>query len=291
MRRRAIGCLVVLAVLVGNCLFGPAGLVGGSLAEAAPPLPYCPPRPLDPHVKWPPPWCRLPKGEPKRSIQNLLLRLDVASAGAVKASSVLVYRLAIYNTGSKSVESATFRFPFDAQLAELVDVSMSNPTAWVSAIQDQGVEMTVEPLRSEQTVTATLRLRVRPGVRSGVSLAVRAEIDPNGRPPGVPIVSNRVAVVIGQPVSAAPDALTIVGDRSNMSGLTLSYAGFAANEHVSLWYERAGEPAVPIGDHRVDLKGMFTYQLVALNFSPGIYHIIGHGQFSNVTVASQLTFP
>ncbi len=66
--------------------------------------------------------------------------------------------------------------PFDPAHVEILDASFSLPTAWVSQLLTNSLELRMGPLHDDDDMlTATLRLRIRPGVAPGTDLGLRLD--------------------------------------------------------------------------------------------------------------------
>lgn len=72
------------------------------------------------------------EASPERLSANLCLRLTVPPTLAPGA--IASYQLVVRNDGRGRVNAATVTLPFVADVQQVVDVSFSDPDAWVSAL-------------------------------------------------------------------------------------------------------------------------------------------------------------
>ena len=170
---------------------------------------------------------------------------------------------------------------FAPDTQQLLDATFSDAGAWVSAVLTETIELRFDRLMSNQTISATLRLRISPAAPFGRDLTTRAQ----ARWGGGTSFSNRARLVVGEASDATALAPLAITPPSGTPATTVdvAYDGFASNESVSLWYHLPDSSAVGLGTVRADAQGCIVYRLTATTLGAGRYNVVAYGQYSGIS--------
>jgi hypothetical protein len=265
-----------LQCLPGGNLAGAAGRPAGAAPQQRPtltPAPTTGPRPT-----------LTPLAANRRTgAADIYLRLSTDPGGAIPPASVATYQLVALNTGRADAAHVRITLPLVPDVQTPLDAAFSNPSAWVSAVLTDAVELRVDALKRGQTITATLWLRISPAAPLGRDLSSRARLQWGGLDEGKTRFSNLAPLVVAQaPENGRPAALAI-DSATDTAAFGVVYGGFASNERVSLWYHAPDSSVVSLGEVRADGQGRIAYRLATTTLGAGRYTIIAAGQYSQVS--------
>jgi hypothetical protein len=277
--------LMLLLLLAGQFVAGApqASLLGHAVALAAPELPTCPPRPLDPKIKWPPSWCKLPKPT-SVATAGLLLGLAVDPNRAVAPEAIATYQVVARNAGRGTAKNIKLVVPYNPELQAVLDTRFSPPGGWVGAVLSDTIELRLGQLGAGAVATATVRLRTLANARLGAGLSVRARAEWMGGRHGTAL-SNRVALVVARANASEPTVPLAISPEEGSAGTTfdIGYDGFSSSEQVSLWYHQPDGSIVGLREVQADAQGRVAYPLAAANLPSGQFRLVAYGQASQVS--------
>ena len=222
---------------------------------------------------------------------DIYLRLSTDPGGAIPPASIATYQLTAYNSGHGDAAGVRITLPFASDVQTPLDATLSDSSAWVSAVLSDAIELRLETLRHGQTISATLRLYISPSAPLGRDLGARARLRWGGRGKSQARVSNLAPLVIASaPMERHPAALAIEPVAgAPATTFVASYHGFASHERVSLWYHASGGGAVGLGHVQADRQGRIEYQLAASALGAGTYTVVAAGQYSQVSAVGAVT--
>lgn len=249
-----------------------------ALAQARPTFP--PDRPTFPTP-------RADEREPDTT--DICLRLTAEPNTLAKPAGTIIYRLVARNSGRGRATNLQARVPFVPETQTLLDATFTKSDAWVSAILTDTIEIKVESLDRDETLTATLRLRTAPNAQTGSSIPVQSQVVWDGQQNIAS--SNRVSLLIADvdgsnltvPLKIAPP----IGDVT--TNFTVAYDGFASNERLSIWYHSPDGHVVALDETWADGQGKIKINLPATNLLSGRYMLVVYGQCSGVSAIGTLT--
>jgi hypothetical protein len=205
----------------------------------------------------------------------------------VAPNDIVVDTIKVANHGLGDASEVIVSMPFDPTQVEILDASFSRPTAWVSQLRTDSLEIRTGPLGSESdTITATVRLRIRPKVAPGTALPLQlgyrwlnAEVHGGGDGN-----SNRLPLTAGQTTIDAPwYPLAITpGSAPPGTSLHLSSASFAPGEPVALWYN-GPQGATEVGRRSADANGALEVVFDSAGLASGSYSMVAYGLWSEIT--------
>jgi hypothetical protein len=262
---------------------GLARAAGGTSFQSA--ASSCPPPPPDDSIPVPP-WCR-PRAATV-SPSDICLRLSTAPASAIRPSEIVAYLLIAHNSGHGDAKAVQVVLPFAPDQQNVIDAAFTSPDAWVSAVLTDTIELRLEALKRDQTITATLWLRTSPDARPGQNLSTRARFGWDGKNKGV---SNRVSLLLSQSaVGSTIMSLEIVPSAGDdTTTFAVAYHGFTSHERISLWYHPPDGSTVGLGEARANAQGRLAYSLPAAALSSGRSTIVAYGQCSGVTAVGTIS--
>jgi hypothetical protein len=241
-------------------------------AQARPVIP-CPPRPFPP-----PPGCATPAAD-------IILCLLVEPSGAVPPASIVTYQLAARNSGRGDATDIRVTLPFASDVQAPLDAMFSDSGAWVTAVLTDAIELRLDALKRDQTITTTLRLRISPIAPIGHDLTTRARLRWSGLDGGNMRLSNRAPLIVAQRAADHQPVSLVIAPPTGVPTTTFAatYDGFASHERVSLWYHRISGASVSLGETRADTQGRIAYSLPAAGLTEGNYTLVVYGQCSQVS--------
>jgi hypothetical protein len=214
----------------------------------------------------------------------LCLRLTVPTTLAPGA--VTSYQFVVRNDSRGRAKPITVTLPFAADIQQVVDVSFSDPDAWVSALFSETVQLRLPALPGGTVVTATFRLRTADTAALGRILTTRAQLHQGD----TLLVSNRMASVVS--ISRVDDAnaqLTVEPfGKDEDTGYLLSYDGFASEERVSLWIQKANGDVTSLGIAQANRGGAIAVSLRTASLEAGEYRIVAYASCSDLTAIGRL---
>jgi hypothetical protein len=219
------------------------------------------------------------------------LRLTTEPKGAIGPGQIATYQLVAHNSGRGAADALRGSLPFAPEAQTLLDATFTSPSAWVSTILSNAVELRLGALKSGQTVTATLRLRTSQDAAMGRELTTRARFQWNSRGGSSAGVSNPTQFIIGQ--DSARSAIAPLGVTPSAgppsTAFAVVYDGFASGERVSLWYHGPDGKATGLNELQANMEGRITYTLSIPALRAGQYQIRAFGQCSQVSAAGIFT--
>lgn len=205
----------------------------------------------------------------------------------VRPEGILTATLVITNRGQGMAQAVHVRFPFTGAALQVLDATMSRPDAWVSAVQEDAVEVRIGRMGSQgDTVQVTIRFRVRASAALGTSLGEAVIVTWSDGQPGGRGASNAPCVAVG-PVDV--DAWCPLEHTWSADGRSLQIAGawMMPNEPVALWYHRASAGDQPIGTVTADQTGAFRLTIDRERVPADTVRIVATGVWSTVTTVAE----
>lgn len=205
---------------------------------------------------------------------------------AAASGSVVSYEIVATNRGRGPAKGVQITVPFDPAEVAVLDARFSRGGAWVSSLLTDTLRIDTGPLGGGGDVlTATVRLRVLPGVAEGEALGERLTFRWTDRVRGGSGQSNLPALVAGQETADAPTYPLALEQPAPRAPLGLSSPLFIPNEPVAVWYDTPNGRSVAAGVFVADSGGSLRASLSTAELPPGRYQIVAHGQWSNLTAA------
>ena len=218
---------------------------------------------------------------------DFCLRLISDPTTTTSPAAIVTYQLVAHNSGRGEANHLRITFPITPEAQELLDATFTSPSAWVSAVLTNAVELRLEVLRSNATITATLRLRTNSAMSLGNSIVTRALLHWDGEA----LPSNRVSLLVAPALASSPVATLAIVPTAGASSTTFAFAynGLTSYEHVSLWYHRPDGSVAAMPDSKADAKGQISGSLSANILSRGRYRLVAQGQCSQVVAVGTFT--
>lgn len=223
---------------------------------------------------------------------DLCLRLTTVPASVAAPGQIVTYRLITHASGPGQASNLQINMPFESDSQELIDVKFTSQRAWVSAVMTDRVQLRIQSLMRDESITATLQLRTKATAALSQELHTRAQIEKGGQG-DTGTISNRVALIIADAPDSRPVArLSIVPVASAATPMfTVSYNDFASHERVSLWYQDADGKAVALEPKETDAQGQLLMTLADTPTTKGDYTLVAKGQCSLVSAVGNFTIP
>jgi hypothetical protein len=199
--------------------------------------------------------------------------------------SLVTYTIVATNRDRGIAKNATITMPFNPAEVAVVDAKFSTPSAWVSSLGNNSLEMQTGELRSQSIVTATIRLRVLDEVPVGTSLGERLSYfwsDSQGSGSG----TSNITVVGADTTSNHTQYYQIfVSPEAGPAGSTHTFATgvFAPNEPVALWYYGADGVTRPLEGMLADANGGMIMKYTTQGLTPGRYTMVAYGNWTGFT--------
>lgn len=278
------GCFVIgTAPALGQAASNTKGALRMALAPTPTEL-ACPPDPPDDIPV--PPGCER-NARHAIAIGDLCLRLRAEPNATAPPGAVITYQLAIHNSGRSHISRAQISLPFAPPLQELLDVVFTRPDAWVSSIGAGVVYLQFDSLGPDDTITATLRLRIAPTAASNTILYSRATLPWNS----TLVHSNSVSLTIASvPSTNAVVPLRIepiIGSPTTM--FAVAFSGFSSYERVGIWLHSSDDRIFPLEGARADALGKIAVHIPAAALPVGRAMLVASGQCNQVTAAGTIT--
>jgi hypothetical protein len=250
------------------------------VVRAQPPI-QCPPDDIGPGISEPPGCNRFPLVSP----DNFCLALTAAPNAGVQPGNLVTYTATLAVVGNDRDEQVTLRLPIAPDLQEVVDIRSSRPSAWVSAILTDTVEIQLGGVKPGDLITTTLRTRIYSTAPIGTDLSARATLNWRNANAGTVRASNRIALAVApRDISAAP-ALTI---EATAESLKITAQSFAPREIVALWYDKPDGETLELGRAMTDNDGMLAVEADNKTEEPGRYQVVAYGLCSKQTATAVL---
>jgi hypothetical protein len=200
----------------------------------------------------------------------------------------MTYQLAAHNSGRGDAADVRIRLPIAPDVQTPLEAAFGDSSAWISAVLTDAIELRFPTLRRDQTITATLWLRISPAAPLGRDLTTRARLSWGGHDDVR--LSNLAPLVVAR-ASASRQPATLAIDTATGTpapAFVVAYDGFASDEQASLWYHRDGGAAVSLGEVQADARGRMEYRFAASSMGIGHYTIIAVGRYSQVSAVGTL---
>jgi hypothetical protein len=197
----------------------------------------------------------------------------------------MTYQVVAHNSGRGDASDLRMMLPFTPDAQTPLDTTFSSASGWVSEVLTDALELRLGPLKRDETITATLRLRINPTAQLGRDLATRAWFQWSARHGSGGGLSNQAPLVVARQAANQQDVLLAIEPRTGVPTMTfaITYDGFASNEHVSLWYQQPDSASVGLGELQADTQGRIAYHLAATALRAGRYTMVAYGQCSRVS--------
>jgi len=203
--------------------------------------------------------------------------------------SVISYEVVATNRGQRAAKNGQITVPFDPSEVAVLDARFSRPGARVSRLLTNTLQIDTGSLRGGGDVlTATVRLRVLPGVAVGTALGERLSVRWSDRASSGSGQSNLPVLVVGQAMRSATTYLLSVAYASADASFTLSSSIFIPNEPVALWYDTPAGQSVAVGTVVGDASGVLRVTIPTDDFPPGRHQVVAHGQWSRLIAVGML---
>jgi hypothetical protein len=206
---------------------------------------------------------------------------------SVQAGEVVVYELVTTNRGHGSASNVQISLPFDASEVKILDASFSRPTAWVSSLGANKLQVDTGGLGSGgDVITATIRLQVLEALPLGTALGERSSFRWSDKAQGGTGSSNTPQVVVGE-VSANNATYALDVEQTEQS-VIISSSAFIPKEPVALWYDTPEGKSISLGLVVADNNGSIKSTLSSEQFSSGLYQLVAYGQWSAITASNNI---
>jgi hypothetical protein len=225
------------------------------------------------------------------SPDSLCVRTAAQPNSAVMPAQIVTYRFTMINNWRGDATHARLSLAITPERQKLVDVSFSQPDAWVSKASSNELVLSFATLRPGEVATATVRMQVSSAATSGQDLLSRAQLHWEGHGRVVETLSNQMRLLVGE---LASDSSTVPLDINpsvapSTAAFIVAYPGFAANERISVWYHRSNGDNTPLTVVKADALGQMHYSLSPRALSAGRYALVAYGQCSQVTATGSFT--
>jgi hypothetical protein len=207
---------------------------------------------------------------------------------------IVDYTLVVTNRGAGTAKDTIVLLPYASDTQRVLDATFSDDGAYVSRLISDtltAVEFHTGPLGPSETLTATLRLLVRPDASDGASLSQRATFTWTDDRSGGTGSSNLPLLVVGDvdrdeafyPLTVSPASASASVQR------TISTNVFVPYEHVAMWYTTPVGSAVTISTVQADVNGSVVAVFDSSTLTNGNYILVAKGIWSNITSVAPLT--
>ncbi len=219
---------------------------------------------------------------------NVHSGLRVAPGIQAAPGSIITLTLTATNAGHGSARDATLTLPLDPNLVTVLDARFSRADAWVSDLRADQVTIRTGNLGYDgDTVTGTLRLRLRDDAPHAAEVRFQAELTWSDSVKGGEGRGNRVTLHVGpeqdglQPLEIHPVA----------GGIQVSSGDFAPNEPVALWYDAPDGRSTAMGRVTADAEGAISVLFPSADRPAGRYQIVAQGIWSEAVATAVVSLP
>jgi hypothetical protein len=277
--------LVALAIAAAHTHAAPAVALAQPSALATESLvgKACPPRSKFDETT--PPGCREPPPPAAVCVQ-----LTAQPNATVAPGQIVTFRTTIRINWRRHAHGVAVTIPYDSAAFEVVDAAIDHHEGWVTEVAPDAVSIQLGTVPTQQPITASLRLRIRSAASPGQILDTRARVRWDGGKDGIATQSNRSTLAVASASTSqatVPLAITPVADAAEPT-LAVQYAGFAAHEVVSLWYDQPGDSTVSLDTARADAEGNLSLHIPSAKLSGDAHTIVAYGQCSDVSATGSL---
>jgi hypothetical protein len=174
--------------------------------------------------------------------------------------------------------------PFDPALLRPLDTQLSRPTAWVSALRSNSLEIQTGPLSPDSdAVMATLRFQVQPQVAHGTLLTARLSYTwCDDRQLGVGRSNRLPLVAAAEPIHRPHyqllfSTIDLPDDHAPTLGVFVGTL-FAPDEPVTFWYTTSDDQTITVDTTTVDANGQVMLRFNSAQLAPGAYTMVARGK-------------
>ena len=184
------------------------------------------------------------------------------------------------NRGKGKALNALQVFPFNPARLELLDVQTSRREVWVSRVLTNTLEIHTGPLAANGgVITTTVRFHLLAPFEQSSPPAERISFTWQDGVGGGSGQSNALQI------SSSPDGLLslLVEQVGEHLPITGSGTFFIPGEPVSIWYNALNGQAVAVTATQANRDGVATVELKTTEMASGVYTLVMHGRWSNLT--------
>ncbi len=219
---------------------------------------------------------------------NVHSGLRVAPGIQAAPGSIITLTLTATNAGHGSARDATLTLPLDPNLVKVLDARFSRADAWVSDLRADQVTIRTGYLSHDgDTVTGTLRLRLRDDAPHAAEVRFQAELTWSDSVKGGEGRGNRVTLHVGpEQDGLQPLKIQLLDD-----GIQVSSGDFAPNEPVALWYDAPDGRSTAMGRVTADTEGAISVLFPSADRPAGRYQIVAQGIWSEAVATTVISLP
>jgi len=207
---------------------------------------------------------------------------------AATPSSVVTYTIVATNRGDGVAREVAITMPFDPAKVRVLDASFSREGVWISNLSDGNLEIKTGSLQGNDSVTATVRLQVLPGVAPGTSLAGQLSYHWWDYAEGGDGRSNTTALVVDRSVQNPAAYPLSVDPTEGPAGTTFVFSSglLAPKEPVGVWYNTPNGSVVAGPTYYAKEDGSLTVAFTDANLAPGTYSMVFYGHWTEITATT-----
>ncbi len=200
---------------------------------------------------------------------------------------LLTYRVRAKNFGGGEASRVEVRLPYNQSVLTVQDATFDDGRTWVSAINDDNIEVTFLDLDKNEQHTAWLVFRVSDVVPMQTVLpmwaAYRWEEDDGDEVENQ--LSNAAPVVVGPVERTNPNIVMMVEPERGLPGTIFTFTSdrFFPDEEISVWLNTTTLPVDLDLDLRSDAQGRIWLALPRQDLPPGPYSLVFYGSKSGLT--------
>ncbi|MEI6778962.1 MAG: hypothetical protein WCK70_18840 [Chloroflexales bacterium] len=170
----------------------------------------------------------------------------------------------------------------------VLDARFSRADAWVSDLRADQVTIRTGYLGYDgDTVTGTLRLRLRDDAPHAAEVRFQVELTWSDSVKGGEGRGNRVTLHVGP----EQDGLPPLKIQSVDGGIQVSSGDFAPNEPVALWYDAPDGRSTAMGRVTADAEGAISVLFPSADRPAGRYQIVAQGIWSEAVATTVVSLP
>lgn len=205
------------------------------------------------------------------------------------AGTTMTFVVEAYNRGKGSSSNTVISMPLNKSEATLMSVTTSRPAMWVSEVRDDAVIMQTGNLSSGgDVVTATVTLQLSAGIAANTALGDRLTFTFSDARNSTTGMSNLPIVAAGSASDSRELYSMQVAPTAAPAGSDLKFSGaiYVPKEPVAFWYNTPDGKVVGVETLWADKDGAITEVLNTKGLAPGIYSMVGRGEWSRFTAVS-----
>jgi len=226
-----------------------------------------------------------PRPEPKPDPADVAVAIWPDPSIRVARGGTLAYEIRTKNYGDGDAESIRVTLPYDKNKLSVVGSKLNGPKDWVSELKSDHVTVTLGPLKSGKSRTATLYFRVNGSLADNTVLSVRATYEWSDERHGSGGSTNWAPVLVGGGNDSAPWVWTVVDPVAGVAGTRHHFFSdrFIPGEGIVTWLN------TPDGVKSLELRGeadpmgRIWLDFVSSGRRPGSYSLVLYGARSNLT--------